>query len=44
MLVWEAIFGEKCPNKLIKKSKRDICNKCKYKQDIYCNYVICKNI
>ena len=32
MLVWEVIFGEKCPNK------------CEYKQDIYWNYVICKNI
>jgi len=44
MLVWEVLFGEKCPNKCEYKAKRDICNKCKYKQDIYCNYVICENI
>lgn len=31
MLVWEVIFSNECPNKLIKESKRDICNKCKYK-------------
>jgi len=44
MLVWEVPFGEKCPNKCEYKAKIDIYNKCKYKQDIYCNYVICKNI
>ena len=44
MLVWEILFGEKCPNKCVNKTKRDICNKCKYKEDIYWNYVICKNI
>lgn len=44
MLVCEVMFGNECPNKLIKKAKRDICKDCKYKEDIYWNFVICKYV
>jgi len=44
MLVWDVIFGNECPNKIINKAKRNICNKCKYKENIYWNYVICKDV